>query len=135
MFIFTNGDRDMNEDEWLDGLRHLSNDQILKVHFELQDKIKKHYKLREKGNNLEKAVNLCVQQIALAPLAIKALKSAHNKRVADYSEHIKKPHPDPYFTAPSHHGYRQYIIILRRKKDFDTLRKLELKRKSEGWAD
>lgn len=64
----------MTEDEWLEGLRGLPDDVILKIHFDLQEKIKKHYKLRDTGKNLEKAIHYCQQQIALAPLAMSAMK-------------------------------------------------------------
>lgn len=42
----------MTEEEWLEGLRGLPDDVILKIHFDLQEKIKKHYKLRDTGKNL-----------------------------------------------------------------------------------
>lgn len=125
----------MTEEEWLEGLRHLTDEQKLDVHFGLQEQIKKHYKLRDDPKHLKKAIDLCKQQIAFAPLALPALKATHDQRVAAYHEHIKKPHPQPEFFAPGHHGYRQYAIILRRQKEFDKLESIENKRKSEGWAD
>ncbi|MDX7271957.1 hypothetical protein SJ322_06760 [Serratia marcescens] len=124
----------MTEEEWLGGLRHLSNDQIIQVHFGLQEQIKKHYKLRADAFHLEKAIELCKQQIAFAPLALPALKAAHDARVSSYETWIKKPHPFPEFKAPGHHGYYQYSVILRRQKDFDKLAEIEEKRKREGWA-
>ncbi|MCU6669909.1 hypothetical protein M8013_14270 [Enterobacteriaceae bacterium H4N4] len=113
----------MTEEEWLNGMRGLPDAAILKIHFELQDKIKKHYKLRSVGGNLQKAIHFCQQQIALGPLSMSALK---NKQTMCHGGE---------FYAPAHHGYRQYIIILRREKDFEALSKLELKRISEGWAE
>lgn len=124
----------MTEDEWLDGLRHLTDQQKLDVHFGLQEQIKKYYKLREDPKHLKKAIELCRQQIAFAPLALKALKSAHEQRVSDYHVYLKKPHPNPSFTPPRHHGYYQYGVILRKQKDFDTLEKIEAKRALEGWT-
>lgn len=113
----------MTEDEWLEGLRGLPDDVILKIHFDLQEKIKKHYKLREAGKNLEKVIHFCQQQIALAPLAMSALK--------------KNPamHHDGKFFAPAHHGYRQYATILKKQKDTAGLDALLKKKKVEGWAD
>ncbi|MCK7106450.1 MULTISPECIES: hypothetical protein [Enterobacter cloacae complex] len=111
----------MTDSEWLDGLRHLSNDQILKVHFELQEKIKKHYKQREKGNNLEKAIALCEQQIALAPLSIKALKS--NPALYTNGE----------FFTPRHHGFTQLSVILKKRKELDKLQIIQNKMKMAGW--
>ncbi|MGP7753339.1 hypothetical protein [Klebsiella pneumoniae] len=90
----------MTEDEWLEGLRGLPDDVILKIHFDLQEKIKKHYKLRDSGKNLEKAIHYCQQQIALAPLAMSAMKK--NPGMYDNGQ----------FFAPGHHGYRQYAALL-----------------------
>jgi len=117
------GDRDMTEEEWLDGLRHLSHDQILQSHFGLQEQIKKHYKLRADPKHLKKAIALCEQQIALAPLAMQAMKQ--NPHMYSNGE----------FHAPAHHGYRQYSIILKRQKSFDELERIEMKKRSEGWAE
>lgn len=124
----------MTEEDWLDGLRHLSHDQILQSHFSLQEQIKKHYKLRSDSKQLKKAIALCEQQIALAPMAILALEKAHDIRVAEYEKYIGKKHPDPKFRPPSHHGYYQYGVILRRYKEFDKLEEIERKKISEGWA-
>lgn len=119
----TSGDRDMTEDEWLEGLRGLPDDVILKIHFDLQEKIKKHYKLRDTGKNLEKAIHYCQQQIALAPLAMSAMKK--NPGMYDNGQ----------FFAPGHHGYRQYATILKKQKDTAGLDALLKKKKAEGWAD
>ncbi len=124
----------MTEEEWLDGLRHLSNGHIIQVHFELQEQIKKHYKLRSQGNHLQKAIALCEQQIALAPLAMKALKAKHQADVEEYRSVMGRQHPNPDFYYPSHHGYRQYAIILRRRKDLGKLAEIEEKRVLEGWV-
>lgn len=39
----------MDINEWLEKLRWLSADQKVQVHFELQEQIKAHYKLRAEG--------------------------------------------------------------------------------------
>ncbi|MGQ5983229.1 hypothetical protein [Serratia marcescens] len=122
----------MTEEEWLDGLRHLSHDQIIQVHFGLQEQIKAHYKLRAENKHLKKAIVLCEQQIALAPLAMKALKAKHEANLEEYRSVLGDV--DREFYYPTHHGYRQYAVILRRQKDFDKLAKIEAKRKLEGWA-
>ncbi|HCU0924004.1 TPA: hypothetical protein OUF89_000202 [Klebsiella pneumoniae] len=113
----------MTEEEWLEGLRGLPDDVILKIHFDLQEKIKKHYKLRDSGKNLEKAIHYCQQQIALAPLAMSAMKK--NPGMYDNGQ----------FFAPGHHGYRQYATILKKQKDIAGLDALLKKKKAEGWAD
>lgn len=128
----------MTEDEWVDGLRHLSPHMILKTHFALQEKIKKYYKLRGTGKNLEKAIQFCIQQIALAPLTADAMRKKHEEQWEELNtlkrRHGLSEHVWP-FEMPAHHGYRQYAVILRRNKEFDKLADLEKKRKSEGWAD
>lgn len=113
----------MTEEQWLDGLRGLTDDMILKIHFDLQEEIKKHYKLRATGDNLQKAFHFCQQQIALSPLAMAAIK----KKQSTYN--------NGDFFAPSHHGYRQYAIILRKNKDFVKLSEILEKKKKDGWAD
>lgn len=113
----------MTEEDWLDGLRGLPDDVILKIHFDLQEKIKKHYKLRDTGNNLEQAIHYCQQQIALAPLAMSAMKN--NQGMYDNGK----------FFAPGHHGYRQYTTILKKRKEAKVLKDLLKKKKAEGWAD
>lgn len=124
----------MTEEEWLDGLRHLSHDKIVQAHFGLQEKIKKHYKLRDQGNNLKKAISLCEQQIALAPLAMEALRAVHRDECNEYRALIGRDSPNSEFFPPSHHGYKQYAIILKKQKEFDKLADLLAKKESEGWA-
>ncbi|WP_336803623.1 hypothetical protein [Erwinia aphidicola] len=128
----------MTEEEWLDGLRHLSPEMILKSHFALQEKIKKHYRLRATGNNLDKAIQLCIQQIAMAPLTADAMRKQHNERWEELNAIKRKngmaEHTCP-FELPAHHGYRQYVVILRRKKEFAKLEQIQIKKQSEGWAE
>lgn len=128
----------MTEEEWLDGLKHLNDDQIVQLHFGLQEKIKKHYRLRTTGNNLQKAISLCEQQIALAPLTCAAMERQHQAKLEEVNairEENGMPAHEWSFELPSHHGYRQLSVILRRQKDLDRLVEIETKRKSEGWAD
>ncbi|MEL0569336.1 hypothetical protein [Citrobacter werkmanii] len=69
--------------EWVDGLRWLSVDQVVDLHFKLQEEIKKHYKLRNTGDHLERAIQLCEQQIALSELSLPALKAKHNAQAKE----------------------------------------------------
>lgn len=127
----------MTEGEWIDGLRHLSDEKIIQLHFGLQDKIKKHYKLRAEGSNLKKAVELCKQQIALAPLTSEAMKRQHEAKWEELNAIKRKSGMATHIwplELPAHHGYRQYAIILRRQKDASKLIEIEAKRKAEGWA-
>ncbi|ORM87354.1 hypothetical protein HA44_01505 [Mixta gaviniae] len=64
----------MNIDSWIDGLRWLDVDQKVQVHFELQEQIKHHYRLRGEGDHLQRAIHLCEQSVAFAELALPALK-------------------------------------------------------------
>lgn len=64
----------MDIKEWVDKLRWLSSEQIVHTHFQLQEQIKQHYKMREVGNNLKKATHLCEQMVAFAELAYPALE-------------------------------------------------------------
>ncbi|CAM7982926.1 hypothetical protein ISO70_10695 [Morganella morganii subsp. morganii] len=111
----------MTEEEWLDGLKNLPDDVILDIHFGLQEKIKKHYKLRDKGDNLNKAIHFCEQQIALSSRAMKAMKN--NPAMYNGSE----------FFAPSHYGFKQYSVILKKRKELEKLSEITEKMKREGW--
>lgn len=122
----------MEKKEWVDGLRWLSVDQVVDLHFKLQEEIKKHYKLRNTGDHLERAIQLCEQQIALSELSLPALKAKHNAQAKEYEALTGKNMPFDFY-APAHHGYRQLIIIMKRRKDFDRVAELEAQRDAEGW--
>ncbi|STQ71497.1 MULTISPECIES: hypothetical protein [Hafnia] len=122
----------MDTKEWVDKLRWLSAEQIVDIHFKLQEQIKKHYRLREEGDNLERAVQLCEQHVALAELALPALKEKHDSQAKEYEEVLGKKSPLEFYT-PSHYGYYQLIIIMKKRKDFERVQQLEKKRDAEGW--
>ncbi|EJF31732.1 MULTISPECIES: hypothetical protein [Enterobacteriaceae] len=124
----------MDIKEWIDGLRWLSAEQVVDVHFKLQEKIKVHYKLRADGNNLERAIQLCEQHVALAELAFPALKEKHEAQAREYEELTGRRYPSEFY-VPSHHGYRQLIAIMKKRKDFERVKQLEEKRRLEGWRE
>ena len=123
----------MDIKEWVDGLRRLSPEQIVQAHIGLQEQIKKHYKLRAVGSNLKKATHLCEQMVALAELAYPALEEMHYKRVSEHESVLGQKHPDPEYYRPTHHGYRQLITIMKKRKDMGRVEGLEAKRDAEGW--
>ncbi|EOC1314472.1 hypothetical protein ACI09C_003552 [Cronobacter turicensis] len=114
----------MDINEWIEQLRWLSADQKVQVHFELQEQIKAHYKLRAEGDHLERAIQLCEQSVAFAPLAFEALK-----------EKWEWDCPGLEFFVPAHHGYRQLITIMKKRKDMDRVKELLEKQAIEGWAE
>ncbi|WP_449575976.1 hypothetical protein [Lelliottia nimipressuralis] len=124
----------MDTKEWVDGLRWLSDEQIVDLHFKLQEKIKEHYKKRDVGDNLERAIQLCEQHVALAELAFLALKGKHYKQAAKYEALTGSKYPAEFY-APAHHGYRQLITIMKKWKQLDRVARLEEKRHSEGWRE
>lgn len=124
----------MDTKEWVDGLRWLRDEQIVDLHFQLQEKIKEHYKRRDIGDNLERAIQFCEQQVALAELAFPALKAKHNKQADEYEALTGSKSPVEFY-APAHHGYRQLIKIMKKRKQLDRVAQLEAKRRSEGWRD
>ncbi|MEP9179705.1 hypothetical protein ABKT77_13130 [Enterobacter cloacae] len=124
----------MNIKEWVDGLRWLSDEQIVDLHFQLQEKIKEHYKKRDIGDNLERAIQFCEQHVALAELALPALKAKHNKQAAEYEALTGSKSPVEFY-APAHHGYRQLITIMKKSKQLHRVAELEAKRRSEGWRE
>lgn len=123
----------MNEEQWLMGLNHLSFEQVIQVHFGLQEKIKEHYKKRATGDNLNIAIELCKQQIALSSLALQSLKKKHEISVLEYESLTNKKHPSPEFFVPRHHGYTQYRAILKKSKKFTDIEELDNKMRGLGW--
>ncbi|EOC0415006.1 hypothetical protein ACI00F_003804 [Cronobacter dublinensis] len=114
----------MDINEWIEQLRWLSTDQRVQVHFDLQEQIKAHYKLRSNGDHLERAIQLCEQSVAFAPLAFEALR-----------EKWERDCPGQEFFVPAHNGYRQLITIMKKRKDMDRVKELMKKRDTEGWAE
>ncbi|EOL9004700.1 hypothetical protein ACM915_002471 [Cronobacter turicensis] len=114
----------MDINEWLEKLRWLSADLRVQVHFDLQEQIKVHYKLRGEGDHLERAIQLCEQSVAFAPLAFEALK-----------EKWERDCPGQEFFVPAHHGYRQLITIMKKRKEMDRVKELQAKRAAEGWSE
>lgn len=108
--------------KWIDDLRWLSIDQKVQIHFDLQEKIKHHYRCRDEGDNLQRTIHLCEQSVAFAELALPALKE---KWARDFGGD---------FYPPSHYGYRQLIIIMKKQKNLYRVSELERKREKEGWA-
>lgn len=113
----------MGEEEWLNALKGLSVDQKVKAHFELQNQIKHHYRLRAEDDHLQRSIQLCEQSVAFSRLALPALKK---KWLRDF--------PGQDFYAPAHHGYRQLITIMKKQKNLQRVAELEKKRDKEGWA-
>lgn len=123
----------MESQDWLDKVKLLSNEQLIKTHFALQEKIKKAYKLREESSNLKKSINLCEQQIAMAPMVIKAMREDHDEGKRQAKALVASASANEFY-PPSHHGYRQLCIILKKSKQFEKVTELQAKRDNEGWA-
>lgn len=83
----------MDNRERVSSLKLLNFEQIIDLHFKLQEKIKMHYKLRGVGNNLELAIQLCEQHVAIAGLTLPALKEKHNAAAKEFETHIDKNTP------------------------------------------
>lgn len=91
--------------------------QVLSVHFFLQQKIEIFYKDRENSESYEIALQACRDQISLAPQAAKAFLSNY------------KDSP-----LPSHRGYQQLAIALEKEGLFQEAINTCNLAKSQGWA-
>lgn len=102
----------------LDKAVELSRDApVLDVHFLYQQIIETYYKDRDKPGCMDKAVEACRQQIALAPSAAKAFK-------AEYGN----------LPLPSHKGYEQLAIVMEKQGHFREALVLSQQAESQGWA-
>jgi hypothetical protein len=90
---------------------------VLERHFFFQVQIKVFYRYREEPGSLDKAIEACRQQIALAPEAAAAFRA--------------RSAGDP--TLPSHLGYRQLAIILRKRGRNQEVIDLCTKAARQGW--
>lgn len=92
---------------------------ILDRHFTLSEKMVIYYRERETTpDGLEKAIQACRDQIAIAPQAAKAL-------LKEYPEQ----------ELPAHAGYSQLRIILEKQGKFDEAIEVCEQAKKQGWAD
>jgi tetratricopeptide (TPR) repeat protein len=90
---------------------------VLDAHFLYGQKFEIYYKDRDIPGYLEKAVEACKQQIALAEKAAKAFR--------------KKYKESP---LPSHKGYQQLAITLEKQGKFDETVELCRNAEKQGWA-
>lgn len=90
---------------------------VLDEHFTLSEMIPVYYRDREKTGMLEKTIDACKQQIALAPQAARSF-------LAEY----------PNQPLPSHRGYEQLVIVLDKQGSLEEAIQLCEQAKVEGWA-
>jgi len=90
---------------------------VLDVHFLYQQLIETYYKDRENTEYMEKALEACRKQIALAPDAAKAFRA----------EYASSP-------LPAHKGYQQLAIILEKEGRFQDAIILSRQAETQGWA-
>lgn len=95
----------------------VTEDSVLDVHFLYGQKLEIYYKDRDIPGYLEKAVEACRQQIALAEKAAKAFQKEY------------KDSP-----LPGHKGYQQLAIILEKQEKFDETVELCRNAEKQGWA-
>lgn len=92
---------------------------VLDRHFTLSEKMVIYYRERDNTPDaLEKAIQACKEQIAIAPEAASAFLKEY-----------------PHQSLPAHAGYRQLRIILEKQGKFNEAIDLCERAKTQGWAD
>jgi len=92
---------------------------VLGRHFTLSEKLVIYYREWETSPKaMEKAIQACREQVAMAPEAVKAFLKEY-----------------PWQALPAHAGYRQLRIILEKQGKFDEAIQLCEQAKAQGWAD
>lgn len=117
----------LSKREWLKPLKNLPDQVILDTHFKLLSLIKKHYKMRDKGKNLDIAIDFCEQAITLSKFVIEAMKRKHAESIKISGRYYK-------FFYPNNPAYTQYAVILKRQKNFKKLEIINAKKEAEGWG-
>lgn len=101
----------------LDKAAELSKDApVLDVHFLYQQMIKTYYKDRDKPGYMDRTVEACRRQIALAPSVATAMR-------ADFPGAL-----------PRHVGYQQLAIILEKEKAYDEAIRVCDEARRTGWT-
>lgn len=90
-------------------------DEIMAQHFFFMHMINFYYKNRDQEGYMEKAVEYCKKQIAIAPEAAVLFRN-----------------DSPYL--PSHTGYEQLAIIEKKNKNWQAVVDLCTQAKSQGWG-
>ena len=117
----------LSKREWLEPLKELPDQVIIDAHFKILSLIKKHYKLRAQGKNLDIAIDFCEQGITLSRLVIEAMKRKHAELIRISGEYYK-------FFYPDNPAYTQYAVILKKQKNFKKLEIINAKKEAEGWG-
>ena len=117
----------LSKREWLEPLKELPDQVIIDTHFKILSLIKKHYKLRSQGKNLDIAIDFCEQGITLSRLVIEAMKRKHAELIRISGQYYK-------FFYPDNPAYTQYAVILKKQKNFKKLEIINAKKEAEGWG-
>lgn len=117
----------LSKREWLEPLKELPDQVIIDTHFKILSLIKKHYKLRSQGKNLDIAIDFCEQGITLSRLVIEAMKRKHAELIRISGQYYK-------FFYPNNPAYTQYAVILKKQKNFKKLEIINAKKEAEGWG-
>jgi hypothetical protein len=96
----------------IDSLR-AANDNILDLHFAIQERITEHYRKRQEGDNYHNAIVSCRAQI----------KIQDEQFIREY----------PNQALPAHTGYNQLVIILEKEKKIQEALQLAEEAKANGW--
>ncbi|WER21481.1 hypothetical protein P2E05_15565 [Providencia stuartii] len=118
----------------VDKIHNLSDDEIIKLHFDLQEEIKKQYKNREKKDCLDKAIELCDMAISISGLVMRSMKNKHERECDEYHTIFGKPSPASDFYYPSHYAFNQMCVILRKNGNQQRLDEITRKISAEGWG-
>lgn len=118
----------------VDKIQSHSDDEIIKLHFDLQEEIKKQYKNREKKDCLDKAIELCDMAISISGLVMRSMKNKHERECDEYRTIFGKPSPASDFYYPSHYAFNQMCVILRKNGNQQRLDEITRKISAEGWG-
>lgn len=112
----------------------MSPEEIVKLHFAIQEKVKAEYKLRANANKLNNAIALCEKSVAISGLVMEAMKKKHKAECNEYARLIGSISPNSKFYCPSHYAANQLAIIFRKQGKPEQSKEVEAKVAAEGWG-
>lgn len=107
--------------------------EVVDLHCQLTEAVRKHYRLRNHGNHLLIAVSACEYLISISDIAMDAMIAKAHYKIYEYEQIIGQyPYPKTFY-RPSHIGYDQLGVLLRRYKQPEREKALTDKMMFEGW--
>ncbi|WNJ77743.1 hypothetical protein RJE46_13985 [Cedecea neteri] len=120
--------------DFRESLRGKGFDEVIDIHLKLTAIIQKEYKLSADERHLNLAIHACELMISISDVVMDAMIKKARYQIYEYEKIVGAyPHPRTFY-RPSHYGYNKLSVILKKKKDIVSLKRIQDKCDAEGWG-